>query len=63
MNKMTWDVVPLDKLTDPSRFCKFMWPAFTFADYQLEIMESVDSNVETYVPAANKMGAVPPLAW
>lgn len=41
---------------DPLRLVKFCWPSIALADYQADILQSVEDNVETFVPAANQIG-------
>lgn len=48
--------LPPDVLADPLRFLAAGWPQFRLYDEQVEIVESVRDNVETYVPAGNMLG-------
>jgi hypothetical protein len=41
---------------DPLLFGRVFWPDTVFYEKQVEIIESVRDNVETYVPAGNKLG-------
>lgn len=41
---------------DPIKFGKLCWPDVEFYDKEVEIIYSVEDNVETFVPAANMMG-------
>lgn len=41
---------------DPIAFCKVLWPDVTFYRQQREILYSLVSNDETYVPAGNMLG-------
>lgn len=41
---------------EPLRFKHALWPDINFYDKQLEIIDSVQNNVETYVPAGNQLG-------
>lgn len=43
-------------LEDPLLFKELCWPDIKFYDDQLDIIESVKNNVETYVPAGNMLG-------
>ncbi len=42
--------------TDPLRFIKLCWPEMNLYDKQLEVLTSVNENVETFVHAANQTG-------
>ncbi len=41
---------------DPLKFKKMMWPDVSFYNKQEELIYSVEDNVETHVPAGNKLG-------
>lgn len=43
-------------LSDPLLFKELCWPEITFYDDQVDIIRSVQNNVETYVPAGNMLG-------
>lgn len=43
-------------LTDPLRFQALCWPKVRFYDKQVEIIQSVVENDETFVPAGNMLG-------
>lgn len=43
-------------LREPLEFCKAFWPEVEFYSKQVEIIESVRDNVETYVTAGNMLG-------
>ena len=38
-----------------------LWPDVRFYDKQVEIIESVERNFVTVVPAGNKLGVYPPI--
>lgn len=38
---------------------KLLWPDVRFYKEQVDIIESVKWNLETYVPAGNKLGGCP----
>lgn len=42
--------------TNPFTFCKLLWPEVKFYKQQREIIQSVDDNDETFVPAGNMLG-------
>lgn len=42
--------------TDPLKLSRVMWPSTEYYRKQLDIMYSVEENVETFVYSANKMG-------
>lgn len=44
------------KAIDPLEFAKVMWPQYTFWDKQKQIIESVEYDNVTIVPAANMVG-------
>ncbi len=48
-----------DKIVDPIKFAKILWPDVTFYKEQKDIIYSVLHNDITVVPAANMMGACP----
>ena len=41
---------------EPLKFQNALWPDIAFYDKQIEIVESVRDNIETYVPAGNMLG-------
>ena len=41
---------------DPLKMARSFWPQYTFYGKQVEIIESVRDNAETYVPAGNMLG-------
>lgn len=43
-------------MMDPMRLNERLWPKAKFYDRQVEIIYSVEENIETLVPAANKVG-------
>lgn len=43
-------------ITDPFCFCAYYWPHVNFYDKQIEVIESVRDNDETFVPAGNMLG-------
>lgn len=45
-----------DPPVDPLCFAAEMWPQVRFYDKQVEVIDSVERNEETYVPAGNKLG-------
>ncbi len=44
------------EVRDPVKFGKLLWPHVTFYDKQQEVIYSVRDNIETLVPAGNKLG-------
>jgi len=44
---------------DPMALNQLMWPARRFYKQQRDIIYSVESSVETYVVAGNKLGVSP----
>lgn len=46
-------------ITDPHILTKLLWPDVRFYKQQREIIESVDNNDETFVPAGNQLGVQP----
>lgn len=48
--------IPPEVLTDPLRFKALCWPDVMFYDKQIQIIESVRDNDETFVPAGNMLG-------
>jgi hypothetical protein len=46
----------LANLKDPVKFGKCFWPHVTFYREQIDIIRSVESNIETYVKAGNMLG-------
>lgn len=55
MSDLITDIDP-SVLEDPLLFKELCWPDITFYDDQLEIIKSVQENVETFVPAGNMLG-------
>lgn len=53
---MTVEDLDPDLLEDPLLFKELCWPDITFYDDQVDIIKSVQDNVETYVPAGNMLG-------
>ena len=51
--QLIWDGVPL---IDPMGFKRVFWPQITFYDKQIETIYAIPECLETFVPAANKMG-------
>lgn len=49
------DIAP-EILEDPLLFKELCWPDLSFYDDQVEILRSVQHNIETYVPAGNMLG-------
>lgn len=49
-------IAPNQKVPDPIKFAKLLWPHINFYKEQREIIYSVWNNSETIVPAANMMG-------
>lgn len=45
-----------NKSVDPIDFAKIMWPDVVFANYQKDIIYSVEENNETFCVSANEMG-------
>lgn len=43
-------------LRDPYAMTKLLWPDVRFYQQQREIIQSVDENDETFVPAGNQLG-------
>lgn len=43
-------------LHNPSTLSKLLWPDVRFYRQQREIIQSVDDNDETFVPAGNMLG-------
>ncbi len=48
--------IALELRHDPVLFVKLLWPDVKLYNKQIEIMESVRDNDETFVPAAHQMG-------
>lgn len=46
----------IEKLKNPLEFARWMWPDISFYKQQREIIESVQWNDQTYVPAGNMLG-------
>lgn len=43
-------------LKNPRTLARLLWPDVSFYKQQREIIESVDANDETFVPAGNMLG-------
>ncbi len=47
---------PIERVKDPFQFAKLLWPEVRFYNKQMEIIQSVVDNDETFVPAGHQLG-------